>query len=455
MYISDLIKRSGRSIRSAKIRTLLTALAIAVGTFSLTLTLAASNGTQNFVNQIIQDNFNPSELIVSSDDRVLGSDTDFNQPLEYDPSFGEASSGAGAAIQIKRITTEDIDTIAQLDGIANIRKDIAVNLQYVTRGGGDKYIATVAPFDEYRDPNLLAGNIDRPLDDDSILLPEQWLESLGFSSAEDAIGQDVTLVMRPTAEQLREVTLPASANFQAETADIELTGPEFTYQIAAVLERQSTTQPGTELYLFISDAEAIRLNDIATEGTDRFGAYNFIYVEVEGGEDEATLQAAQEEIRDLGYTAQSVQDTQEFLNQIIAVLQGIVVAFGAIAILASIFGIVNTMYISVLQRTREIGLLKALGMRSPDVGRLFRFEAAWIGFLGAVIGSVLAVITGVLLNPWINEQLELGEGNFLLMFELAQIIALIAILIIISILAGWLPSRKAAKLDPIEALRTE
>ena len=455
MYISDLIKRSGRSIRSAKVRTLLTALAIAVGTYSLTLTLAASNGTQNFINEIIQDNFNPSELIVSSDDRVLGSDTDLNQPLEYDPSFGEASSGAGAAIQIKRITTADIQKIEALDRIANIRKDIAINLQYLTRDGDSKFIATVAPFDEYRSPTVLAGSIERPLDDESLLLPESWLESLGFSSPEDAVGQEVTFVLRPTAEQLRQASPPASENFQVEIEGQELTGPEYTYQISAVLERQSTVQPGTELYLFISDNEANRLNEIVTEGTDRFGAFNFIYVDVEGGENESVLREVQEEIRELGYTAQSVQDTQDFLNQIIAVLQGIVVAFGAIAVLASIFGIVNTMYISVLQRTREIGLLKALGMRSRDVGRLFRFEAAWIGFLGGVIGSILALITGLLLNPWISEQLELGEGNYLLLFNAFEVVALILVLIIISILAGWLPSRKAAKLDPIEALRTE
>lgn len=455
MYVSDLIKRSGRSIRSAKVRTLLTALAIAVGTFSLTLTLGASNGAQQFIDRLIQDNFNPSELIVSSDDRTFGSDPDLTQPLEYDPSFGDATSGAGAAIQIKRVTNDDIERIEQVDQVANVRKNIAINLQYITGDGENKYIATAAPFDEYRNPTVLAGAIDQPLDDNSVLLPELWLDSLGFDSPAAAIGEEVTFVLRPTAEQLRELTPPASENFQLETQREDITGPEFTYQVAAVLESQNTAQPGTELYLFINDDEADRLNDITTEGTDRFGAYDFVYVEIMGGEDETTLRQAQDDIQELGYTAQSVQDTQDFLNQIIDVLQGIVVAFGAIAIIASIFGIINTMYISVLQRTREIGLLKALGMHSRDVGRLFRFEAAWIGFLGGIIGSILAVLIGALLNPWITEQLGLGDNNYLLVFELTQIIMLIIILIIVSILAGWLPSRKAAKLDPIEALRTE
>jgi putative ABC transport system permease protein len=113
------------------------------------------------------------------------------------------------------------------------------------------------------------------------------------------------------------------------------------------------------------------------------------------------------------------------------------------------------MYISVLQRTREIGLMKALGMRKRDIGRLFRFEAAWIGFLGGLLGSLIAVALGTALNPWISTKLNLGAGNSILIFKPVQIAILVLLLMGISILAGWLPSRKAAKLDPIEALRTE
>ena len=157
----------------------------------------------------------------------------------------------------------------------------------------------------------------------------------------------------------------------------------------------------------------------------------------------------------MGYTAQSTADTQKFLTDIIKVLQGIVAAFGAIAVIASVFGIVNTMYISVIQRTREIGLMKALGMRAKDVGRLFRFEAAWIGFLGGIMGSVIAFGVGTALNPWITTKLSLGAGNSLLIFQVKQIAVLIAILMIVAVLAGFFPARKASKLDPIQALRTE
>lgn len=87
---------------------------------------------------------------------------------------------------------------------------------------------------------------------------------------------------------------------------------------------------------------------------------------------------------------------------IVNVLQSIVIGFGALALIASVFGIINTQYISVLERTQQIGLMKALGMRRKDVSKLFRYEAAWIGFLGGVIGSGLAYVVGMSFNPWIT-----------------------------------------------------
>src|SRR5206468_850501 len=117
-------------------------------------------------------------------------------------------------------------------------------------------------------------------------------------------------------------------------------------------------------------------------------------------------------------------------------------------------GVVNTMYISVLQRTREIGLMKALGMHKKDINKLFLFEAALIGLLGGVVGSVIAIVLGVGLNPWISSKLSLGNVH-LLRFMPGQIVALVAALTLVAIIAGLLPARKASRLDPIEALRTE
>lgn len=458
MRITDLIHRSSRSLKSAKARTLLTALAIAVGTFALTLTLAASNGAQHFTDKLINDNFDPSELIVTKDEAVFGRG-DQSKPKEYDETFGESAANSGASVQIKRLTENDINQLKNNSSIEQVREGIIVNLLYLTRKDQKRYVGTVVAFSPAQHPELLAGSIPRPLKNKQVLLPEGYIKALGFKDPAAAIGQPINLAIRKAfnpddlqSALSKESLLPNDQRIKELTkSSVE----EETYTIAAVLKNPTTSQPGTELYMYVGEDDARSLYDVATQNTPEYRKYAYAYVRVRDGNDKTKLKAVQEQLKKGGFTSQSVEDTQKFLTQIIGVLRGIVAAFGAIAVIASLFGIVNTMYISVLQRTREIGLMKALGMRKKDIGWLFRFEAAWIGLLGGVIGSLLAFGVGTVLNPWITKKLNLGSGQNLLIYRPKQTVILILLLIVISVLAGWLPSRKAAKLDPIEALRTE
>lgn len=459
MYILDIARRSGRSLLSAKTRTILTAFAIAVGTFALTLTLGASNGAQNYADTIVRDNFDPSELIVTNDDTIFNR-ADTTKPQEYDASFGSLTKPSGAATQVRQLTDSDLTRLKGISGVASVRPDFSVNLQYITRDGQRKYVGIVQAYNSYKNPDLLAGSIPANLPDKSLILPEGFLSSLGFANAQQAIGQTVRLAIHKQADQSTLLSTLAqggqagiaAANNQLNAAN-QPTEEKFT--IAAVTKKPSAVvQPGTELYLYTNSDEAIRLNDITTQGTADYHKYLTAYVKVTNGTDQKVLQGVKSSIQKAGYNAQSVQDTEKILTQIITVLQGIVSVFGLIAVVASVFGVVNTMYISVLQRTREIGLMKALGMHKKDITRLFRLEAAFIGLLGGGLGSAIAVVAGTLLNPWISDKLGLG-GQHLLDFKAIQIVLLILALMVVATLAGLLPARKASRLDPIEALRTE
>ncbi|MEO8105271.1 MAG: ABC transporter permease [Candidatus Saccharibacteria bacterium] len=453
MLARDIVRRSTRSLRSAKLRTLLTAFAISVGAFALTLTLGASNGAQSYVGKIINDNFDPTELIVTKDAAIFGS-SNSTTPQEYNNSFGGTITDRGGSTQIQRLNDTDLATLRSVSGVQDVIATTSVSAQYVTRPGLRKYIATLAVPNPSQNLNLLAGSAATPIAANDIVLPEGFLKVLDFSSPQQAIGQKLTISVR------REVT-PAGleALLGQGTNPLSSSNPvndskQVSYKIVAVAKKPSALVPTNELNIFASTSDVQTLTDFITAGTANYHKYITVNVKVRDGTNKLKLATVQKSIKQLGFGAQSVQDTQQFLNQIITVLRGIVTAFGIIALIASVFGVVNTMYISVLQRTREIGLMKALGMRKRDVNNLFRIEAALLGFLGGVIGCLAAVITGTLLNPWIGQRLGLGKDH-LLIFQFNQIIILIAALMIVATLAGLLPARKAAKLDPIEALRTE
>lgn len=433
MRMLDIVRRSGRNLRQAKVRTFLTASALAIGGFTLALTLAASDGARAYADRLVSSNFDPTTLLVAKDDSVFsfggGQDT---KPQEYDPA--SVSLTGDGNFRIKRLSKQDVEQLKKVPGVERVSIQYSITAQYITRLGvtnAKNYTASLGDYSTAAKQELVAGSMSS-LKAGSVMLPEDYIPLLGFTSPQDSLGKKV--VMR-LADPL------------GKTIDNE-------YTVAAVIRPPTTNLNFDVTRILVSDQDAAAIYAYNNAGSPAANQFINAIIKVKDGQDESKLLAVKDTLTNAGFAVQTVKETQASLNQIIQVLQVIILVFGLITLIASFFGVVNTQYISVLERTKEIGLMKALGMRRSTVSWLFILEATWIGFIGALLGAMAAVAVGSALNPIISEQINFGE-NSLLLFKPLQLAGLIVFLMLVTTIAGLLPARKAARLDPIEALRTE
>jgi len=151
------------------------------------------------------------------------------------------------------------------------------------------------------------------------------------------------------------------------------------------------------------------------------------------------------------FTVSTPQESLEALNEILLIVQILLVGIAAISLVVGAIGIANTMYTSVLERRREIGVMKAIGATNSDILGIFLFESGLLGLVGGIIGLALGVIISK--GVEFGAQLYLGENLLKASIPGWLIIGALAVAFIIGATSGTLPARQAAKLDPVDSIR--
>ncbi len=174
----------------------------------------------------------------------------------------------------------------------------------------------------------------------------------------------------------------------------------------------------------------------------------YSFVKMDGGDTDANLAALEASLKD--YPNAKAQSRQDFVDSQISGLSSILnilYVLLALSVLVSLFGIVNTLVLTVFERTREIGMLRAIGMTQRQVKRMIRHESVITALIGAAIGIALGLVLAALL---------IARVDFIVFaFPTTQVIVFAIAAIVVGIVAAIFPARRAAKLDPLEALHYE
>lgn len=180
------------------------------------------------------------------------------------------------------------------------------------------------------------------------------------------------------------------------------------------------------------------------------------YARFDRGLDTAGITKLKDDLKKGGYSARTYQDAIGVFKQVISGIIATMSFFAAIALLAASFGIINTLFMAVQERTKEIGLMKAMGMRRGRIFLLFSIEAMLIGFWGSLLGILAAIGIGQIANKIVSTTILKDLPGFaLLIFPWPALLQTVLLIMLIAFLAGTLPARRAARQNPIDALRYE
>ena len=434
MRLTDIIKRANHNLWRNRSRTILTTLAITVGSLTIMLTVGINAGVNGYIDKQVESTGGNDIIEVMPKgiaDRMSSMMTlGATEVQEYRSNQGQS--------QQVSLTDRDLAGIKRLKGVKLAKLSDLLYPSYITRDRGEakKYKLTVGPLAASSIKLDLAAGRSVRIDgsEAEAILPDRYLEPLGFSSAKQAIGQVV------------RVGVPHRLGGQIDEVKIRIAG----------VQNQSIVGFGR---VFLNDAAGRLIRSVYLTGMPEAlrSQHGLIIIQVKPGyESKEKLAQIKQELTNMGYSSISEDDYISSIKLFFNAITVILTIFGVIALITASIGIVNTLLMSVQERTREIGLMKAMGLSSGRIFALFSLEAVSLGFWGGMLAAGLAVVIKQTVNPWAGRNFLSGLPGFnLIELNPLYVGAIVVIVMVVAFLAGTLPAKRATKQDPIQALRYE
>ncbi len=429
MKYSDIIRTANANLRRSKLRTFLTSSAVFMGALTLMLTTGVGYGLKSYVSEQINAAGAEDAMIIMVKSEGGGGPISNDEAREYDPNKQATTGDFGAT---PTLDMADIQKIKAEKEILDVTPLYSVAVEYITTGN-KKFQANLGQAVDGLNIPLRAGRLVRANGPDKeITIAPAFVSALGFKNDQDAVDRKVDISFKNIRGEV--FTLPATIVGVQEKTLIQ--GNAMNASIALVKSAFEKSTAGLPEFQKNRYAAAVAKYDIKIS--------------------EQQLRDLQKKLDEEGFNASTLKDQ---LGIITAVIDGITTflnVFAAIALAAASFGIVNTLFMAVQERTREIGLMKALGMGRRKIFTLFSLEAILIGFWSGLAALAGANIIGRIGSKIAADKLFKDfEGLELFSFPAMSMIMIILLVMVIAFLASTLPARRASRLNPIDALRYE
>ncbi|MEO7970813.1 MAG: FtsX-like permease family protein [bacterium] len=494
MNFLDILQLAFRNLRQAKLRALLTTMGVIVGVAVIVTMVSFGLGLQ----QNMLARFGALDLF--NEITVFGRSLTNLATAGFDRQTGRTNEGGerrGPRLKPDKTPTRILDDaaiaeIARIPGVAYVQPTIS--LYVYTRANGHVRFEPAAgasvPNGSSRFKTFLAGGMISSPDADEAIVTDSFTEDFGFEKPEDAVGQAIEFLAPPTNPNEKSKTEPSQAqeegpaNFfgipldepgTTDAAQTELVARKF--RIVGVLDlhlKEGPGQggmvgllPGAAIYVPVRAARQWALehrgpmSQVALALARQSGSLN--ESEAEGYDaavirvsDPVALTDVRKRLTDLGFGSFSIVDQIEQIKTVFLIIDSALGLLGGISLLVASFGIANTMIMSILERTREIGIMKAIGAEDREIKLIFFFEAAVIGACGGVIGVLAGWGMTALANRLAYRFILKPQGaSFIDFFSLPPWLSAsaIAFALVVSILAALYPAARAARIDPVRALR--
>jgi putative ABC transport system permease protein len=472
LRFTDIVRFASTALFQQKTRSLLTTLGVLFGTFVLVISLSLRLGTEQALlgmfrrhNELRMIRVSPgfgsrAPAIPDEALQVKGEMTAAKRERMREALTRQWHVKNGRQGQVP-LTYERFQQLAGMDHVESVVPVHYAMGRALVNQKSEDVRAVALPAETSLGPWVVDG---RPLDSGdarAALVHEFLLYRLGIrddADVERILGQKLRLEYRPRLNSASFLAI-LSGSPRPKAAPQDAVSEDLT--IVGVFRTQTKEDPRSTVGWLTEQAE---LFIPIQAGKDLF----FRLPEVrESGLAEATVmvdsersvQGVLQEIRALGLNGFAALEHVERDRFIFALMLSVMTCVAAVAILVAAFGITNTMLMSVLERQREIGIMKAVGARERDIQSIFLVEGAAIGVLGSGLGLLLAFAASFPGDAWMRAMIEgqtpLPVTDPLFIFPPWLALAIPPIVVLVTIFAAALPARRAVKLDPVAALRHE